>query len=281
MQDIWGSYNQAYHVGTLTLRIVLDDVRILPKRIWVAFEYVKIIKVMRSLFSSLMQKWENKYDLKAFVNWRLVDKYFSWYARTKLKNLDFSIISNNCIAGGIYHKFGLQYATPTVGMFFFAQDYIKFLENFDTYIKLPLKFKDTSNYPEGNQIRKNKSYPIGVLNDAIELHFLHYVTQKEAVEKWNRRVNRINFSNLFFIFTDNEPFKEEFLYRFEKLPFKNKVFFSAKNNEKITCIVPIPKYGRRSQVGDSTRNREYESCVDLIKWLNGDGNFLKNSRSRW
>ena len=75
--------------------------------------------------------------------WNVTDKYFSSLARAKLKNRDFTIFCNNCVGAGIYHKYGLKYTTPTVGLFFFSEDYIyiKFLEKIDWYLKQPLEVR--------------------------------------------------------------------------------------------------------------------------------------------
>ncbi|MBV5343054.1 DUF1919 domain-containing protein, partial [bacterium] len=47
--------------------------------------------------------------------------------RKQNKNLDFTIISNNCWGGGIYEDLNLKYNSPTVGLFFYAPCYIEFL----------------------------------------------------------------------------------------------------------------------------------------------------------
>ena len=57
--------------------------------------------------------------------------FFSTSRLRRLKRSDFSIISNNCWAGFVYSKFGLEYTTPTIGMGIVDDDYIKFLENMD------------------------------------------------------------------------------------------------------------------------------------------------------
>jgi uncharacterized protein (DUF1919 family) len=206
---------------------------------------------------------------------RVGDKILAPYRRTKLRNKDFSIIGNDCIAWGIYRKLGLQYTTPTVGLFFFSEDYIRFLENFEHYIKQPLKFKETSKYPEGNDLRKTRHHPIGFLGDDVEIHFLHYKDEKEAAEKWSRRTKRINFDNLFFIYTDGENFREEYLPRYEKLPFAHKIFLSSRPRGNGLCTVFVRDYEGEPHVGDSSRNRRYEKYVNVIKWLNGEKDFLK------
>ena len=196
--------------------------------------------------------------------------------RSKLKNKDFSIICNNCIAGGIYHKLGLEYSTPTVGLFFYSSDYLKFLGNLEYFVNQPLKFRETSVHLQANELRKTKRYPIGVLGDEVEIQFLHYKDEVEAEEKWARRVKRINFVNLFFIYSDaEEDFKEELLLKYQTLPFKHKIFFSSKPLNDFDCSVFVDEYENLPHVGDSTRNRKYEKHIDVIKWLNCEEKFLK------
>lgn len=72
------------------------------------------------------------------VNYR----WKSFHERRKLQYIDFSIISNNCWAGFVYSKFGLEYTTPTIGMGIVDDDYIKFLENMDYYLNLTPQFID-------------------------------------------------------------------------------------------------------------------------------------------
>ena len=70
----------------------------------------------------------------------LLNKFNSKKRNKKFKTTDFSIISNNCYAGIVYQHYGLKYNTPTIGLYFYSKEYIKFLKNFDYYIKQELKF---------------------------------------------------------------------------------------------------------------------------------------------
>jgi uncharacterized protein (DUF1919 family) len=178
----------------------------------------------------------------------------------------------------------MQYASPTIGLFFFSEDYIRFLENFWFYIKQPLTFIEYSRHPNANKLRKTTPYPLGLLGNDIEIHFLHYKDPAEAECKWRRRVKRINLDNLFFIFSDGGgavagaggyDFTEEYLLRYEMLPFKNKIFFSSKPRKSPSTIF-VPKYANELHVGDSTHNRKYEKYLNTIKWLNNEPNFSKN-----
>ena len=79
-----------------------------------------------------------------------INKIGSKKRKAKIINKDFSIISNNCYAGIVYQYLGLKYNTPTIGLFFFSDEYIKFLEKFNYYIKQELTFidsKDSKYYP--------------------------------------------------------------------------------------------------------------------------------------
>jgi uncharacterized protein (DUF1919 family) len=51
--------------------------------------------------------------------------------------------------------------------------------------------------------KKNKkfTYPIAAIGDDIEIHFMHYKTNQEVIEKWGRRPSKIVRSDkrLFFL----------------------------------------------------------------------------------
>jgi len=129
----------------------------------------------------------------------------------------------------MYHKFGLQFSSPTIGIFFFPEEYIKLLEKLEWYLKQPLKFTTVSTHISVQKIQTalKRNYPIGILGGDVEVHFLHYINEAEALEQWNRCLLRINYNNLFILFSDTEPeeFREDLLERYDKLPYENKIFF--------------------------------------------------------
>ncbi|MHC5830493.1 MAG: DUF1919 domain-containing protein, partial [Nostoc sp.] len=108
----------------------------------------------------------------------------------RLKNRNFSIISDDCYGGSVYRELGLQYTTPFVGLFILAPCYLKLLSNLSYYLQSDLLFQQHSKYPEVEYKRldKDNNYPLGVLRDEIEIHFLHYDNQEEAHNKWQRRI---------------------------------------------------------------------------------------------
>ena len=115
---------------------------------------------------------------------------------------------------------------------------------------------------------------------------MHYETEQEALEKWTQRLQRFNLNNLFIIFsldrgwlettTMTEALKEELLERYERLPYPHKIFLSPQPQVKYKSTVFVKDCAKAPYVYDYTRNRKYEKYVDLIKWFNGEENFLKS-----
>lgn len=72
-----------------------------------------------------------------------INKVGSNFRKKNLNVQNPTIISNNCWAGIVSQYLGIKYYTPTIGLYFFAEEYIKFLERFDYYIKQDLKIIET------------------------------------------------------------------------------------------------------------------------------------------
>jgi len=129
------------------------------------------------------------------------------YLRIKDKN--FTIISNDCWGGEVYKDLGLEYTTPFVGIRLFAPCYIKLLKNIKGYIESPLTWISVSRYHSVNEEREKRFFPIGLLKDDVEIHFFHEASEAQAQEKWNRRVKRINWDNLFIKFAGDKDLCDE------------------------------------------------------------------------
>jgi uncharacterized protein (DUF1919 family) len=86
------------------------------------------------------------------------------YRRKKLKNTDFTIISNNCWGGMIYESYNLPKGSPTIGMFIMAEDYLRFLTHLKEYLSAKLTFirPEESIWKEAKCSDKRwGTYPIG------------------------------------------------------------------------------------------------------------------------
>lgn len=107
--------------------------------------------------------------------------------REKLRDYQFTIVSNNCFGGILYKQLGQAYLSPFVGLFITGEDYLKLVDRFDYYMEQDLAFIDNSKNSYVNRLKEKKNnMPIGKLDD-IEVVFLHYSSNEEALKKWLRR----------------------------------------------------------------------------------------------
>lgn len=220
-----------------------------------------------------------KMSIRAFLGkcvFKIKDKFepsiFKMRRNSKLKNKDFTIISNNCYAGWIYRYFNLKYCTPTVGLFIMPNDYIKFLNNLEYYIKkCKLTFIDAKDSKYIKYLSKNVDkfgdYPIGRLDD-IEIHFLHYKSESEAFEKWNRRSNRINWNNIIIKFDDQNGCTLENLKSFAdvKNKYKKTICFIAKKEEIIDSSYIYVKEFKKDgyMIDDTWFSNKYLNLIDFL-----------------
>lgn len=173
----------------------------------------------------------------------------------KMLDRDTCIISSNCFAGRIMQDLGMQYNTPTLGLYFMYPDYIEFLRHLEYYLKeAKIEFVEHSKYALGDERRAKWKhwYPIGWLDGKVEIHFLHYHTEEEAATKWHRRASRVNFNKLLVIGMEQNLCKPEDIYAFDALPFKNKFIFTSKDIHTKSNVF-MPEFTKAGEVGDPYR----------------------------
>lgn len=190
--------------------------------------------------------------------------------QNKLKNTDFTIISNNCWAGFVYQSYALKYRTPTIGLFFMAEDYIKFIKDLKKYVNMKLEFIEPINSKWYEKL-KNKSnfntYPIGRLDD-IEIHFLHYKTELEASEKWNERKKRINWDNILYKFSEMNECRKDDIEAFQRLELKNKICFVSEKYKDLSNSYTFVLKGQKERVNASYEPFGKNRYFDLTQYVN-------------
>jgi uncharacterized protein (DUF1919 family) len=210
------------------------------------------------------------------------DRLFANYEQRRLKRKAFVIISNNCWGYELYQSIGREYNTPFIGLFLFPDCYLRLLENFESLITQELQFKSQSKYYD-----QQKHYPIGVLGDDIEIHFLHYASEAEARNKWGRRVERMQQARnagaeLYLKLCDAENCGPAELARFHALPFSHKLSlgFQAFNHP---CHLHLPYLRNKAATalvdGAKLFKKRY-SYFDITHWLL-TGEIAKTPRSRF
>ena len=195
------------------------------------------------------------------------DKTINRKYRKKLKNNDFSIISNDCVGGVICKDLQCRFNSPTINFYFSAEDYIKFISNIKQYINNG-ELIDVTN---GNDYVK---VAIIIDGEQIVAHCIHYKTAEDFIKKWNSRKKRINYENCFFMFNDRNGFTEEHLKIFESLPYRNKVCFVHKEYPDYPSAFYIKGAENNGMVKGMTDykhrfgiKRRYDD-FDFVSWLN-------------
>lgn len=158
-----------------------------------------------------------------------------------IRNKQVTIISNNCWGGFMYQSCRIKYNSPFIGLYMYAPEYIALLRNLKYNLSQPLRFikHDQSKYKD---IVPTK-YILGVLGDTgIEIVFMHYHLEEEALEKWNRRMKRINWNNMIVKFSDTDCCTDELVLEFDKMPFEHKVCFTTKKQPSCKSVIAMKEY---------------------------------------
>ena len=190
----------------------------------------------------------------------------TWY-RMRLKNDNFTIITNTCIAGVMYHKLGKQFMSPTINLWMHDVEFFRVVKNLDYYLAQPLKF-----------IKDEEGIPTALCGD-VTIYFNHYKTEEEAAEKWYGRMKRINKDNLFIICSDrpleDQSISHEDILSLKDIPCRGRVVFSTRKYEDIDYIVPLPKAPDGDWVNEYMLDKNeklncwrWEDAFDWVHWLN-------------
>lgn len=214
---------------------------------------------MESMTNSSM-----RYMLDLQVCWAQRLANALWRARHD--GSDFSIIGDNCWGGFIYQHFRRPYLSPFVGLFLATPCYLRLLEDLHGYLAHPPRQANDSCYENLRKLRGNvfPVYPIGLLGDGIEIHFLHYRTWDEALAKWMRRVSRICWNRLFVKLTDRGESSPDLARRFLSLPYERKLYVTNRTDVFGPEVLCLGGSGALT-VGQGTW--EFRRHLDVPAWL--------------
>ncbi|PJJ31142.1 DUF1919 domain-containing protein [Lacrimispora celerecrescens] len=161
---------------------------------------------------------------------------FDFYEYIKLKNSRISIISDNCWGGIAYATLGLECLSPFKNLFIAEREYLKLLSDIRYYLGCPFELSKFA-----IDINSKEQYPVMRLDD-VEVHCCHEKVPDKAKENWNRRLEKINWDNLFIaMYTEDKSIAEAFLdIDFEKkicfVPFEsqsdNLIYLRQTENQK-------------------------------------------------
>ncbi len=173
--------------------------------------------------------------------------------RSQLKQTDFTILSQNCIGGVFYHDMRLEFASPTINLYFDAPDFLRFTGNLEHCLAQDL------------QMRWDKEYPIGLLGD-VTIYFMHYDSCTEARDAWLRRAKRIRKDRIVVLSTDRNGFGPEEYEEWKKIPYK-KLLYTAHSEYRDDSIY-FPEYADLDSVPDLLNGKKFYKSNRLVKLLN-------------
>ncbi|MGK7952415.1 MAG: DUF1919 domain-containing protein [Xenococcaceae cyanobacterium] len=183
-----------------------------------------------------------------------------------LTDKHFTVISDDCWGAEVYRELGLPYATPFIGCFINPQDYLNLLENLRHYLSLPLNFIPSNKKLPG----KNHVFPIALLGN-IEINFMHYQTEEEVKQKWERRLKRINWNNLFFKIDFCRPspygaktYSQEDITRWNQNKWQKSIAIVPKDKLAVFHGLYVRDYDPNAVI-------TYHKCrrnFSLLNWLN-------------
>lgn len=150
--------------------------------------------------------------------------------RLKLRNHDFTLISNTCIGGVMTHCVGERFRSPTVNLIIHEVQFLLFCQHLREYSQCPVEEPT----PEEMEKFASVNYPIGILRGGelpdIYLYFVHYKSFAQAKAKWEERFARVNYDDIFVIMDRGMDADDRVLDAFHALPYKHKVFFTHKED---------------------------------------------------
>jgi len=134
----------------------------------------------------------------------------------ELRHSNLSILSMGWWAGIAYHKLGLTELSPTIGMYTNEESFMNFLPEVRWHLKKDLHFERTEyNHDLGI------NYPIFWL-DGTQWFMNGFTSDADALELWNARKDKINWSNVLVTMHTSSP---AVLERFNCLPYAKKACF--------------------------------------------------------
>lgn len=253
---------------TVTDEILTNEILIEFKHINdYSFDHVHIISKDYNLIKNGLSKiliknnliLPSSYSQKNHIETFQLDTYL------KLKNKDFSLVSDDCWGGFLYKQLGLKYNTPFMWLFIFNNDYLKLVKELKLYLNSKLEFVNIPYY----------NHPVGLLGD-VKIYFNHYRSNEEAEAKWIKRLNSFNWDNIYYKMS---AIQEEDALEFHNIlkTTPNRISFSPIDydlNYNIFLADWIKEDVRKRYSGFyQYLHLNSNKYFDAINWLNGNNNF--------
>lgn len=176
--------------------------------------------------------------------------------KRKLTQSTGTILSQNCVGGVFYHDMGLEFLSPTINLFFEAEDFVKFVNNLAYYLSLEM------------EMSLDREYPVGILGD-INVHFYHYATADEAKAAWERRKKRVDYHKILVLTTDRDGFTRETFAKWCEISYPKILFTAQSEYEGHPDVIYYPEFEKDGCVtNDLIEKRLFYRANKLIERMN-------------
>lgn len=173
--------------------------------------------------------------------------------RKQLRAQEVSLISQNCIGGVFYHDMQQQFLSPTVNLFFTAEEFVRFVQDLPRYLAME---------PE---MHWDEEFPIGKLGD-VTIHFMHYDTCAQAKDAWQRRKARVQWNKIVVLCSDMEGFDDAVFTQWKRIPYPKVLFTANKTYAQEPGIVYYPEY--ENKMPDLIPERKFYRSGVLLDTVN-------------
>lgn len=197
---------------------------------------------------------------------KIYRKIHRYFLRRRLKNMNFTILAPTCIAGVMYHELGQQFMSPTINLWMYDKDFLKFVHNLQHYLDAPLRF-----------VQGIDKTPTAYCGDIL-IHFNHYHSDKEANAKWEERKKRVNLDNLYIIMADQPDggiVTDEDIRSLKDVKCKNRMVFTIRQLPDVDYTMALPKDPKKECVNMYMFDKSpilgryrWERKWDYVEWLN-------------
>lgn len=191
----------------------------------------------------------------------------------KLKKRGISIISDTCWGGMVYHALGMRFTSPLINTSVAKSDFLMLIGNLKYYFSCEMeKYSERDAYTP----------PIGILDGKVKIMFNHYLDFEEGKRMWEKRITRVNYSNIFI--QTNADMNDQDIKQFDNCPYNKKAFSRIpKENKDIVYLSQYESSEVRIATGEFTgyiqniiQSRPlYPRPIDLLKMLNLEDDFIR------
>lgn len=185
----------------------------------------------------------------------------------------YALLTNNCLAGFLYHDWKMEFCSPTINLQMHPDTLLNFCENLPESldwdfeeIKLEESKFDLTSVSDDNR------FPVGIFKGG-EVYFQHYHSFEEATKVWRKRADRMHEflknGGVLNIAILCDSVSQSTYERFTKLPY-NKVLLVRNKVADFEDAIVLDKMGLDDfwyeYCGGLSIRRFYEQ-YDFAKWI--------------